>query len=166
MYAFSSLMEVACLTIAAILLLWVAVNDYRHFVIPNKTVAAISLLYPCYVLAAGLGADPSGWLGGIATGGAVLLVGAGLFATGAFGGGDAKLIAAVALWAGPSLLVQFLLITAISGGVLAAAFLIAKSVAKPAGDSAVFEGGSADNIPYGVAISTGGLFVCLQLLAG
>lgn len=161
--SYAELFSVAAL---ATLLLFVAVNDFRYFIIPNKAVVAIALIYPIYALSAGLDVGMNGWVGGIAAGGVVLMLGAGLFAIGAFGGGDAKLIAAVALWAGPSLLAQFLLLTAITGGVLAAAFLVAKSIAKPAEESGTIESGTANDIPYGVAISTGGLFVCWQLLAG
>lgn len=166
MFAHSFFAELFSVAALAALLLFVAVNDFRHFIIPNRIVVAILLLYPLYALSVGLDASLSGWVGGITVSGLVLFLGAGLFALGAFGGGDAKLIAAISLWAGPSLLGQFLLITAISGGVLAATFLVAKSIAKPAGESGTIECGTADEIPYGVAISTGGLFVCWQLLAG
>ena len=166
MSALSPSPELFCIVVLAVMLLIVAAIDFRHFVISNRSVSAIALLYPVYAFSAGLDASTAGWLGGLAAGAIVLALAAGLFALNVFGGGDAKLIAAIALWAGPSLLAHFLLITAITGGVLAAAFLVAKSVAKPAVEPATLEDGNEDNIPYGIAISTGGLFVCWQLLAG
>ena len=46
-----------------------------------------------------------------------------LFAAGAFGGGDAKLMAAAALWLGWPQELQFLVFTALAGGVLAVVYL-------------------------------------------
>lgn len=163
---FSTIATFVSLAAVASLLIVAAVSDIRNFIIPNEVVAAIVVIFPIYVLGADVSPSMSGWFGNIAGAAVLLFLGAGLFAAGIFGGGDAKLIAAVALWAGPLLLGQFLLLTAITGGVLAATFLVAKSTAKPAGESGTIENGNAKEIPYGVAISTGGLFVCWQLLAG
>ena len=54
------------------------------------------------------------------------------FAVGALGGGDVKLLAAVSLFAGPGRLVDFLIITAIAGGLLGLAILAGAPIGPPA----------------------------------
>jgi len=80
-----------------------------------------------------------------------------LFCFNAFGGGDAKLIPAIALWVGPTGLMHFLAGTAISGGVVALAVLLVRSTVPepfaPGFVRAREEGGKG--VPYGVAISAG-----------
>ena len=78
-----------------------------------------------------------------------------LFALKLMGGGDVKLMAAVALIAGPTLSASFLLFVAIAGGVVALATLIHARL-KPL----MFAG--PPKVPYGVAIMAGGMWVCLQ----
>ena len=60
---------------------------------------------------------------GLALACAALMFGAGTaaFAAGALGGGDVKLLAAASLFAGPGLISDFLLVTALTGGVLGVA---------------------------------------------
>ncbi|MEQ9361417.1 MAG: hypothetical protein RLO05_06905, partial [Rhodospirillales bacterium] len=57
--------------------------------------------------------------GSVAVAAAVLAGGTALFAMGAFGGGDVKLMAAVSLWVGPSACLDFILVTALFGGAIA-----------------------------------------------
>jgi prepilin peptidase CpaA len=54
----------------------------------------------------------------------VLVVGIMIFALGWLGGGDVKLLAALALWAGPDHLILLLLMTCLAGGVLALAYVL------------------------------------------
>ena len=53
----------------------------------------------------------------------MLVLGFALFAAGLFGGGDAKLMAAAALWLGWSTGTSVLVFTALAGGVLAIVYL-------------------------------------------
>ena len=109
-------------TIAALALLTVFVgllamagwHDFRHLIIPNGICAALVVLYVPFALATGV--DP---LAGLATGLATFAAGAALFALGWFGGGDVKLLAATALWAGPVYLPALLVIVLLSGGAFA-----------------------------------------------
>ena len=78
-----------------------ALSDILRFRIPNRICLAIVLLYPSYIISA---SQPVDWLLGLAVAGASLLVGFILFSINACGGGDAKFFAAVALWAGPSMI--------------------------------------------------------------
>jgi prepilin signal peptidase PulO-like enzyme (type II secretory pathway) len=90
-----------------------ALSDVRNLTIPNRYCVAIALLYPAYLLSAG---QPVDWLGALVVAGSMLAAGFVLFALRALGGGDAKLLAAVSLWAGPGLLPEFAILTALSGG--------------------------------------------------
>ena len=93
--------------------------------------------------------------------GALLLIGFGLFAFGHIGGGDVKLLAASALWAGPELILAFLLLTAMAGGLLSAALLVQNRYGWVLGFASGDEGAV---VPYGVALAAGGLFVSFTLL--
>ena len=87
-----------------------------------------------------------------------------LFAAGGMGGGDAKLMAATALWMGFSAeLMQYLVYAAILGGLLTVALVIYRGSML-----AMFTGGNrflryfADKnvgVPYGVALGLSGLIV-------
>jgi prepilin peptidase CpaA len=90
----------------------------------------------------------------------VLLLGFLLFQINVFGGGDAKLIAAAAVWTGVAAFLEFALWTAIAGGFLAMFLLVTRARLKPSDARPAFlnrlltgKGG----VPYGVAILAGGL---------
>ena len=103
------------------LVLWAVACDVAAYRIPNRICAAIALLYPAFVIAAWPAVDP--WWG-LAVGAIALVIGFVCFAARIFGAGDAKLIAAIALWAGPDHAVQFALVTAIVGGALGILILL------------------------------------------
>lgn len=93
----------------------------------------------------------------------VLCVGIVLFARGLFGGGDAKLLAAVALWLGFDYLPAYLLAVAVTGGMLAMIILTARQVPLPR----VLLGEpwahrlhkTGGGIPYGIALAAGLLMI-------
>jgi len=104
---------------------------------------------------------------------AVFAAGAVGFALGALGGGDVKLLAASSLFAGPALLPEFLLVTALTGGLLGLAMLAGARIGSvaPAGDVAGDAAGEAPvpsrfgrGLPYGPAIAAGGLWVAATLV--
>jgi len=111
------------------LLLLVARDDIRGRIIPNRYCLAIVLLYPAFVLSAPM---PIDWVGGLIAGAAALLIGYVMFAFRLTGGGDAKLFAAVMLWAGPHLLGVFVFTTALFGGVMGVFFLLRRRRNRPA----------------------------------
>jgi prepilin peptidase CpaA len=86
------------------------------------------------------------------------------FAAGAMGGGDVKLAAAASLFAGPALMLDFVTVTAMVGGLLGLAILAGARIGPVAST-----GGSTvrarlrGNLPYGPAIAVGGLWVALTL---
>ena len=143
----------------AILLLWAAGEDVRRLIIPNWISLAIVGLYPVFVLT---GPAVSNWLLAAGVAAVVLLGGLALFAARLMGGGDVKLMAAVALWAGPGGLPLLISVTAIAGGVVAAALVIVRwGTSRHQGRSA-----RSGVMPYGVAIAAGGLAVALSLSKG
>jgi prepilin peptidase CpaA len=119
----------ASLLIFAGLLIAAAVEDVRRLIIPNRYCLAIVLLYPLHVLAS---SAPVDWTGGLIVGAALLVAGFALFALGLIGGGDAKLLAAAAPWAGPALLPEFVLVTALAGGVVGLIAIFHRRLTAPA----------------------------------
>lgn len=96
----------------------------------------------------------------LATGAAVLAIGIGLFSVGCLGGGDAKLLAAAALWFGTDNLVMYIAQVAIFGGVLALGILLYRRVpvagfSIPPWAERLHEKNCG--IPYGIAIAAAAL---------
>lgn len=142
-----------------------AATDVDRLRIPNRIVAALVLLYPVYVLAS---PAPVDWTGGVAT--AAVALGVGVFAwrVGGVGAGDAKLLAAALLWAGPAGAATLLLAMALAGGALA--LVLATDLRFIAADVSrrLFRGSGEvflrHEIPYGVAIAAGA-FAAMASLA-
>lgn len=107
--------------VPVILVAIAAVEDLRRQRIPDPVVLAIAVTSP---LAVFLGDDRDiAWH--LACGVGILFIGLALAWVGWLGAGDAKLMAAVACWTGFGGLVPFLCATALSGALIALAFLIA-----------------------------------------
>jgi prepilin peptidase CpaA len=143
-----------------------AFSDIRKLTIPNSYCLGIALCYPFFALAP---AQPVDWMGGLMVGGSLLVVGFILFTTGKVGGGDAKLLAATSLWAGPSLLVDFILVTALTGGGMALLLYIRhRWLRSPTLATMAVTEASPDfaqqPMPYGLAIFAGGVYVAFTLL--
>ena len=143
----------AVFTLAAVgLFAAAAVTDSRSRRIPNALPAGLALLglvRMAAALAAGAGAGAVA--ADLAAAMAVFAAGAVAFRFGLLGGGDAKLIAAGALWLGAAALGPFLLATVLAGGVLAVAFVVAGLLRR--------RGAAAASLPYGIAIAAGGILV-------
>lgn len=145
-----------------------AYADATSFRIPNRVTAAIAALYPAWALAS---PAPVDWVGALAVAGGLFAVGFGLFAAGAVGGGDVKLLAAVALWAGPAAVLEFVFAAAIAGGLLAlvlatgARFRVAR-VCEMCGAAPLRDAVLGNAIPYGVAIAAGALICIAPALFG
>ena len=133
----------------AIALLIAAFTDFRTRQIGNWLTGAIALAAPLFWWASGLALWPGIALQvGVAL--AAFAVLAGLFAMRAMGGGDVKLLTALALWIEPEWFLRLLLMMALLGGALTLVFG-AWHVARRRKDRLA--------IPYGVAISSAGLWV-------
>lgn len=101
----------------AIALLVAAFTDLKRREIDNGLNLAIALSAPAFWWASGLSLWPDVAFH-IAVALAAFVLTAGLFAIGQMGGGDVKLIAALALWFPPALFVNLLVIMAVLGFVL------------------------------------------------
>lgn len=145
----------------AALVLAAAVSDAASFTIPNRIPLALLALFPVAALVVGV---PLPILGiHMAVGLAALIAGMAMFALRWMGGGDAKLIAAAALWLGAPAMPAFLLGVALLGGGLAFVILALRSapirpiiVLGPPWVSRLADPGQG--IPYGVAIAAGALW--------
>lgn len=135
----------------AIALLFAAFTDLRSRQISNKLNAAIALGAPLFWWAGGLSFGEIAWQIGVALASLVIL--AGFFALRWMGGGDVKLLAALALWVRPALFLELVIAMAIIGGLLTLAFG-AWHIARRQRDRLA--------IPYGVAIAAAALVVIGQ----
>jgi prepilin peptidase CpaA len=132
----------------AIALLIAAFTDLRSRKIANWLTGSIALAAPLFWWANGLGLTDIALQLGVAL--AAFAVLAGLFALRAMGGGDVKLLTALALWIAPMPFLKLVVIMALLGGVLTLMFG-AWHVTRRRRDKLA--------IPYGVAISLAGLWV-------
>ncbi|TQV79048.1 A24 family peptidase [Denitrobaculum tricleocarpae] len=143
-----------------------AYQDIKSFTISNDYSSALVILYPAFVLTS----DPSPeWLLALGLSGAVLTFGFVLFAFKLCGGGDVKLFSAASLWAGTDLFIEFALMTAVTGGVIAVSLWLFNRAAHmlpflPQGLTCDFETFAKKPMPYGAAIALGGVYVAFTLL--
>ncbi len=142
------------------------VSDILTLTIPNRFSAAIVLLFPSYALSAGSAVD---WWGSMLIAFGALVFGFVLYALGGWGGGDAKLFGAAALWAGPDHILNFTLTTMLAGGAITVFIMLQHYLPH------VFSTGffrfreglpklRGEPIPYGSAIAVGGLYGAFTLL--
>lgn len=144
---------------AGALVVLAAVSDIRTMTIPNRIPLAVTGLF---AIAMATGVLPPVEIGlHVVVGVALFCLGVALFAAGLFGGGDAKLMPAVALFMGPAGVTAFIVHMAIAGGVLALAFLVVRRIPMPAGvrERPWVARLMAPNggIPYGIAIAAGAI---------
>lgn len=142
-----------------------AVSDFRTLRIPNYLTIALAAAFPLAVLAAG---QPVDWLSHVEAELIVFAGGAVLFALGYMGGGDVKLLAATALWAGLGQVIPLLAMVAIVGGAFALAVL---GLRHPLVQTAILASlrrlpdlaQKQMPIPYGIPIAIAGLLMAPML---
>ena len=153
----SFVLAAACIALC----FYAAMKDIVSLTIPNWVNASIAGLGVVALLVSGLPLSTVGWH--LLLGVGALVVCMALFFVGAFGGGDAKMIPAVLIWAGPSAAFPFIMWTAVFGGVLALALLPLRNFTTEgfvgARHFASLEQGAG--APYAVAIAAG-LFFTLE----
>jgi prepilin peptidase CpaA len=136
------------------------IGDFLTFRIPNWLSALVALAF-----------FPMAWLTGMplemvgyhaAAGVVLLVIGFSLFAGGVFGGGDAKLMAAAAMWFGFADVTAFIVYTALSGGLFAIAITVWNAFQM---DAEIRDLGwmkwlfrHKPDIPYGLAFAAGAAF--------
>ena len=147
-----------------VLILFAVIGDVRHLIIRNWISAALVVMFLLYLALA----DPSlpiGWH--LLSAFIVFAVGFGLFIMGWVAGGDVKFMAALALWAGPDLILPFAQITTILGALLAATVLAAhwldsygEAVGMPSGARRFMPRWARRKLcPYGLAIGLAALII-------
>ena len=99
---------------------YAAISDYRRLKIPNWISLALCGAFLPY---AAIFVSGPQFLGHVAAGGIVFAIAIALYALGWFGGGDVKLLGAVALWAGPERVYELAALTGLIGGALGIALL-------------------------------------------
>lgn len=167
----STLIHGVVIAILAVLLIAAAIDDLREYRIPNHLVVGIAALYPAHVMTS---PQPVPWIVAFAFAAVVFAIGIGFFAVKAMGGGDVKLMGAVALWAAPQYLMTLLIIT-LAGALLMSLANAVRAAAAEARAAENFSlGATVANlrhvpifkmqIPYGVGIAAGGLYVAARIL--
>ena len=138
-----------------LLMVWVIISDMVLYIIPNLLNGIILALYVGALFF--LPVEP---LSAFAAAGLVLVVGLLLFALGFMGGGDVKLLVVLTLWTGwgPETL-NFLVLTAVTGGILVLIVLPLRAILGPI----LFKANPTRNlprlltkgqpVPYGIAIA-------------
>ncbi len=137
-----------------LLLVGAAAQDALRYTISNRWVLAIIVLFLPYA-----------WFGDIGWGvgwhvlhfAVALVVGMGLFAMKWFGGGDAKLYAALALWFPISAAPQLLVAVAFAGFFELLFYIVGVRLALISGRAVAQM--KDRRIPYGVAIAAGGIIM-------
>ncbi len=161
----ATLSQTVCLIALAGLLITAAWQDLRTLHIGNALSVAIAVLFVGWAVVGLIAGSYTLEAFGlsIACGAGVFAVGVVAFAAGMLGGGDVKLLAAVALFAGPAGILDLALVTALSGGLLGIAVLAGAPIGPV---STPGEAALRRRLPYGPAIAMGGLWVASRLAVG
>jgi prepilin peptidase CpaA len=158
------LSDVAHLVFPALLIL-AAILDCLTLKIPNWLTASVALMFFPAALLSGM--PWQAYLPHFAS--AIIMLGVcfAIYAGGFFGAGDAKLMAAAALWFGWPASMPFIVYTALAGGMLALLLLawgLLRADQEIRGHSWIgrFER-FKPNVPYGVAIAAGAILAYPQI---
>ncbi|MEX0839160.1 MAG: prepilin peptidase [Parvibaculum sp.] len=157
----NSVLNMLPLAIFPIAMIFGALWDLTTMTIPNRLTIALVAAFVLLAPLAGLSLQQIGLH--VAAGLAMLVVGMVLFGLGWIGGGDAKFVAAAALWIGWSDLLFYLLVASLLGGALTLALLFFRGLPLPEfmhrrAWIARLHDRSA-GVPYGIALAVAGLIV-------
>ena len=138
-----------------------AVSDLLSMTISNRLTAGFALGFLAVAVYCGIGAEQIALH--LSAGFAMLTLGFGCFAFGWIGGGDAKFLAATAVWLGWSPLFEYALYASLFGGALTLAIVMARKVPMPKFLQrqawAARLHNASQGIPYGVAMAASGLVI-------
>ncbi len=148
-----------------------AVFDTWKFVIPNAIAVALVVLFIAMALLLPFDMTWMEWLSHVGAAVAVFIGGAVLYAFNKMGGGDIKLLTAVAFWAGFEHVTELLLYVAVAGGVLAIGLIVLRKLIMSLGVAntrlaevklpRVLLNGEA--VPYGLAIAPISIYLGTKL---
>ena len=141
-------------------MLFAAISDMLSMTIANRVSVLLVVVFALVAPLTGMEWAAYGWH--FAAGALVLAVTFGLFAMGGMGGGDAKLLAATAVWMGLNIhLVEYLVVSTLIGGLLTIAILLYRKspLAVMTGRNPFLRHFAEESvgIPYGIALGLGGL---------
>lgn len=132
----------------AIALIAAAITDLKSRHISNWLNLGIALGAPVFWIFSGMSFWPD-MIAQIGLAAIIFAIFAGMFAIGAMGGGDVKLLTALSLWMHWLTFLELLVIMSIAGGLLTLAMMIGKKIQKTE---------EPIKVPYGVAIALSGLW--------
>jgi prepilin peptidase CpaA len=148
---------------------YAAVSDYRRLKIPNWISLA---LCGAFLLYAAFFVTFSQFLGHVAAGTVVFAIAITLYALGLLGGGDVKLLGAIALWAGPQQVYELALLTGIIGGAMGIILLGLRRLLRyrpalrcPPPLDRMVVWARAGVFPYGIAIGSAALICMPKMFA-
>lgn len=141
--------RVALLCALGALLIAATITDLRARIISNRLNLAVALLAPLWWLANGYALWPDMAVQ-LLVGAAIFTLFAALFALGMMGGGDVKLLTALALWFPWQAVLSLIVLMALLGGVVTLVTVIHHRMTRRLGQP---------EIPYGVAISLAALWL-------
>ncbi len=145
-------LEFALIIGLCVLLVTASVTDWRRREIDNWLNGAIAVAAPLFWFATGLEPWPDMAIQ-LGMGALVFGIFAGLFALGAMGGGDVKLLGALALWFAPFPMLRLIIIMSVIGGALTLIMLIRQKTLNLPGKP---------EIPYGIAIALAALWAIYE----
>ncbi len=154
-----SLLTATAASALPVLMVWAGAVDILTRAIPNRVTMTLAACFGLFAGASGLPLQQVAAHALCAI--AVLAFGYFLYSRSWFGGGDAKLLAAAALWFGFDALLPFLAATALAGGVLALCYLTIGAAKLQLG----LESERSGTIPYGAAMATGALAILPDWIA-
>jgi prepilin peptidase CpaA len=146
------------------LMVFAAFSDLLTMTIPNRISLVLILLY--FILAACLGSDWQTIGLHVFAGVLVLAIALLAYLPGWIGGGDAKLVGAIALWIGWEHLLDYGIMASLAGGLLTLVVLAIASLDFSPELNALpcvrLVAKKVNCVPYGVALAIGGLLVYPQ----
>ena len=141
--------RLALLCALGMLLIAASVTDLRARIISNRLNLTVAALAPVWWIANGLPLWP-GMAMQLGLGLIVFVLFALLFAIGCMGGGDVKLLGALALWFPWQAILSMLMLMAVLGGVVTIITVVHHRMTRRLGQP---------QIPYGIAISLAALWL-------
>jgi prepilin peptidase CpaA len=150
-----------------VLLAYACFSDLFEMRLSNRLCAIIAAIFPLFAIIAGLSWVDIGMH--MLAGFVVLTITFGMFAAGWIGGGDAKFVAAVSMWMGFGLLVEYLAVSSILGGLLTFGLLFMRKYPMP--DFLMKMPwlerlhNPKTGIPYGIALGIAALVILPQTTA-
>jgi prepilin peptidase CpaA len=154
------LLDLALLTFPAAMV-FAGSMDLLTMTIPNRISLALVAAFLLVAPFAGLGWV--GFAGHVGAGALMLAIGIVMFSLGWLGGGDAKLLAAAALWMGFENLLPYIVLVGVAGGLLALVVLLYRRLTPPLWLCrqawAMRLHDSNGGLPYGIALAGAALWI-------